>query len=68
MGVNLMYTAAEKSAVGTQGVKADAEPVKLLERIGSTTFEVTIHFSSTSKETMEDKLLRLIEREVRDCA
>jgi len=45
-----------------------AEPVKLLERIGSTTFEVTIHFSETSNETMEDKLLRLIEREVQQSA
>ena len=42
------------------------EPVKLLRRIGSTTYEVTVHFSntSTSKETMEDKLLRMMEREV----
>ena len=63
-----MYTAADKSAVRTQGSNAHAEPVKLLERIGSTTFEVTIYFSSTSKETMEDKILRLIEREVRDSA
>ena len=41
-----------------------SEPVKLRERIGSTTYEVTVHFSNTSAETMEDKLLRLIEREV----
>jgi hypothetical protein len=40
------------------------EPVKLLERTGSTTIEVSIHFSNTSKETMGDKILRLIEREV----
>jgi len=40
------------------------EPLKLRERIGSTTFEVTVHFSNTSRETLEDKLLRLIEREV----
>jgi hypothetical protein len=40
------------------------EPVKLLRRIGSTTVEVTVHFSNTSKETLEDKLLRMIGREV----
>ena len=56
-----MYTTAVKSAAGT---RKSVEPVKLLERIGSTTYEVTVHFSKTSKETMEDKLLRLIEREV----
>ena len=39
------------------------EPVKLLKRIGSTTIEVTVHFSNTSKETLEDKLFRMIERE-----
>jgi len=40
------------------------EPVKLLKRIGSTTVEVTVHFSKTSKETMADIVRRLIEREV----
>ena len=43
----------------------EAEPVKLQKRIGSTLYEVSIRFSATSKETMQDKLLRLIEREVR---
>ena len=42
------------------------EPLKLLRRIGSTTVEVTVHFSNTSKETLEDKLLRLMEREVQN--
>ena len=41
-----------------------SEPVKLLKRIGSTTYEVTVHFSNSSKDTMEDKLLRLVGREV----
>ena len=44
------------------------EPVKLLRRIGSTTVEVTVHFSNTETETLEDKLLRLMEREVRNNA
>ena len=58
-----MTTTAVKSAVGTQSV-AHAEPVMLQKRIGSTMFIVNVRFSSTSKETLEDKLLRLIEREV----
>ena len=41
-----------------------AEPVTLLKRIGLTTYKVSVRFSETSKETMEDKLLRMIEREV----
>ena len=40
------------------------EPVKLLRRIGSVVYEVSVHFSDNTKETMEDKILRLIEREV----
>jgi hypothetical protein len=42
-----------------------AEPRILRKRIGSTTIEVSIRFSETSTETLEDKLLRLMEREVR---
>ena len=48
--------------------KREGEPIKLLRRIGSTTIEVTVHFSNTSKETLEDKLFRMIEREVSDSA
>ena len=58
----------EKSAARTQGVIAHAEPINLTKRIGSTTYVVAVHFSRTSKETLEDKLLRLMEREVKDAA
>jgi len=52
-----------KQSVMPKEVKT-AEPVNLRKRIGSTTFEVAVHFSRTSQETLEDKVLRLIEREV----
>ena len=42
----------------------EAEPLKLLRRIGSTTYEVTVRYSETSKETMADIVRRVIEREV----
>jgi len=45
--------------------RKSAEPQVLLKRIGSTNFIVTVHFSQTSKETLEDKLLRLMEREAK---
>lgn len=32
-------------------------------RIGSTTYRVSVHFSKTSRETMNDKILRLIKNE-----
>jgi hypothetical protein len=57
-----MFTTAEKSAAMT--VQNEREPVKLLKRIGSTTYEVAVHFSSESNETLEDKIFRLIESEV----
>jgi len=58
-------TTAEKSAAMT--VQNVHEPIKLLKRIGSTTVEVTVHFSkegSGKSETMADITRRLLEREV----
>ena len=53
----------ETSAVRTQGGNANAEPVNLYRRIGSTNYKVTIHFSTTSRETINDKILRLIKND-----
>ena len=33
---------------------------KITQKLGNTTFDVHIHFSKTSKETMTDKVMRLI--------
>jgi len=57
-------TTAENGTV-TTSANMRSEPVMLRERIGSTTYEVSVHFSKTSKETMQDKLLRLIEQEMK---
>ena len=59
---------ADKSAAGISGKNAVKEPLNLLKRIGSTTYQVSVYFSETSKETLEDKILRLIEREVQNSA
>jgi hypothetical protein len=40
------------------------KPAKMIKRIGNTLYEVSVHSSSTSKETMNDKILRLIRNEV----
>ncbi len=40
-------------------------PLRLTKRIGQTTYRVNVHFSKTSKETMSDKIVRLIQNEAR---
>ena len=40
-----------------------AKPLRLTKRIGSTTYKVSVHFSETSKETMGDKIIRLMEKD-----
>jgi len=57
--------APTKGADAAKTPEREGEPVKLLRRIGSTTVEVTVHFSNKDNETLEDKLLRMMEREAR---
>jgi hypothetical protein len=52
------------SAAKTQGDAAHAEPMKFSKRIGSTVYTVAVHHNQTGRETIQDKLLRLIEQEV----
>jgi len=68
-----MQTIETINAVRTQSEDAQndlthAEPLKFSKRIGSTTFIVAVHQSKTSRETAQDKVKRLIKREVRDSA
>ena len=56
------------SAARTQGKQAHAEPTKFSKRIGSTTYVVAVHFSQNAKESVQDKVLGLIESEVRNSA
>ena len=35
-----------------------------VKRIGKTTYTVNVHFSTTSKETMSDKIIRMLRNEV----
>ena len=57
-------TTAVTSAATTAVPTNEREPIKLQKRIGSTTFVVSVRFPATSAETIEDIILRLIEREV----
>lgn len=51
----------------TAAPKTDAEQKDasaLLKKIGKTTYVVRVHFSETSKETMSDKIKRMLKNEV----
>ena len=52
------------TVVAKTAVTDEREPETLQKRIGSTTFVVSVRFSATSGETLEQKLLRIIESEV----
>ena len=43
---------------------SDNKPLHLTKRVGATTYKVSVHFNRTSKETIEDKIIKLIESEV----
>ena len=66
--MNATAIAPDMGASAASTSRNGSEPVKLLRRIGSATIEVTVHFSNTNTETLEDKLLRIIESEVRKSA
>lgn len=44
--------------------RTTAPPPALVQEIGNTTYEVSFHFSTTSRETMSDKINHLIRREL----
>jgi hypothetical protein len=62
-GVSIMQTIIHNTNANAT-VKAKRKPLKFKQRIGSTEFTVSVHFSERSSETLEDKILRLIESEV----
>jgi hypothetical protein len=69
-----MYTTTQTSAAQARGVEilqsrkacTAAEPTKFVKRIGSTRFIVTVRFSESETETLNDKILRLIGNEVQN--
>jgi len=54
-----------KAVAGTHGASADAEPLKLRRRIGSTVYVTHIYFKKDAAETMDDIIMRLIRGEAR---
>ncbi len=47
----------------TNSTAPQAEPPALVKQIGKTTYKVRVHFSTTSRETMSDKIKRMLQYE-----
>jgi hypothetical protein len=58
------YMPKNGASAATTAVTDEREPMKFVERIGSTDFIVSAKFLPAGKETLEDKVFRLLEREV----
>mgnify|MGYP000848243199 CR=1 FL=1 len=41
---------------------SSALPKGIAKKIGNTTYEITLFFSESSKETIEDKILKIIKK------
>ncbi len=49
----------------TTATTSTMPPPSMVKKIGNITYRVWAHFSETSTETMEDKIKRLLQDEVR---
>ena len=49
----------------TMTVQPEQNAPVLVRKIGKTTYKVRVHFSTTSTETMSDKIKRMLKNEVR---
>lgn len=54
----------EKMTQNTTAAPAPEDRPALVKKIGKTTYKVRVHFSTTSTETMSDKIKRLIKRDI----
>ena len=54
----------EKMTQNTTAASAPEDRPALVKKIGKTTYKVRVHFSTTSTETMSDKIKRMLKNEV----
>lgn len=54
-----------KNTPRTMNVQPEQNAPALVRKIGKTTYKVRVHFSTTSTETMSDKIKRMLKNEVR---
>ena len=56
-------TPAPKSPI-LETLPSPDKPITMLKRIGITTYQIAVHFSNTSRETISDKVARMIKNDV----
>ena len=56
------------NASGVPETKARDRPPDMVRKIGKTTYKVWAHFSETSRETLDDKIKRMLRDDVRRMA
>ena len=62
-----IVTATDKTSFSKERTCASSDkPPDLVKRIGNTTYEVSFHFSDTSRDTFTDKIARLIRRDLQN--
>lgn len=54
----------ENINAATDTTKQENDRPALIKKIGKTTYRVHIHFSTTSTETMSDKIKRMLKNEI----
>lgn len=54
----------EKTTTLTDTTTQENDRPALVKKIGRTTYRVHIHFSTTSTETMSDKIKRMLKNEI----
>jgi len=47
----------------TVKINTPQEPYRFIKHLGSTVYEVNVYFNQNAKETMNDKIMRLIRNE-----
>jgi len=63
--INAATDTSNTSAPAVQDTAIQDNPPALIKKIGNMTYIVRVHFSTTSKETFEDKVKRMLRNEVR---
>lgn len=54
-----------ESTPRTTPIQPEQDAPALVRKIGKITYKVRVHFSTTSTETMSDKIKRMLKNEVR---